>query len=357
MSMRNMITLPFLLLPFIFLGQSRSNKLKLNFHQKRIQHLYKKQKYERCITIGRNRNLSRENIDRVTYYYLALSYFRLYDNKKKGYLFDRSIRYLSYSNFNSNKLVNEIANHDTVLLNYIHEHLISLAKKESRFKLDKTKSKLKYANYIFNDSTDYLSVWLPPSPKPNVSKKITKKEKKKYLNIAQEIEDLFLNGYFSSSSLSVYMKSKLNIHLNELQSNMLDKVAGFYGMSETAGKNHNQNVVNLFHDLGYKNINDDETPWCAAFINYCAKQIGAKYPSGLRAKSWLSIGKLTNYPSPGDVIVFWRNSQKSSAGHVGLFISEDENYVYCLGGNQSDKVQISPFPKERILQYRKLTKK
>ncbi len=354
--MKIFISLSILILPFTLIGKEKNNDLKLNFNQKRIQSLYSRKKYDRCITIGRNR-LSKGNLDRVTYYYLALSCFRLYENNNKTYLFDRSLRYLDYSNHNTNQLVGLLANNDKVLLRLIHDHLIELAKKQFHSNRIKSKKKLKYAKDIFNDSIDYLAKWLPPIPKNGDLKSTKKKVKKHYLNIAHELKDLFDNGFFNTGSFSNFISDKLNIKLNQLQTKILDEAADYYGMSEKAGKIHNQDVVKLFHELGYKNINDDETPWCAAFMNYCAKHVGAQYPSGLRAKSWLTIGENTNKPKPGDVVVFWRNSKKSSSGHVGLYISESKDFVYCLGGNQGDKVQICPFPKERILQYKKLTLK
>ncbi len=352
--MKYFIALSIFFLPFFVFSQTNKKDFKLNLNQKRIQSLYDRTKYERCITIGRNR-LNKGNLDRVTYYYLALSCFKLYETNHKTYLFDRSMRYLDYSNYNTNQLVGLIANNDRHLLSLIHVHLIELAKNQFNSNRNKSKKKLKYARDIFNDYTDYLAIWSPPIPKHVDLKPRNKQEQSKYLNIAKELKDLFQKGYFSSSSFSNFISHKLNINLNQLQTDMLDEVAGFYGMSEKAGKIHNQNVVKLFHELGYKNINNDETPWCAAFINYCAKHIGAHYPSGLRAKSWLTVGENTKEPKPGDVVVFWRNSKKSSSGHVGLYISESKDFVYCLGGNQGDKVQICPFPKERILQYRKLT--
>ena len=354
--MKIFISLSILILPFNLIAKDNYSDLKLSFNQKRIQSLYSRKKYDRCITIGRKR-LSRGNLDRVTYYYLALSCFRLYENNHKTYLFDRSLRYLDYSNYNTNQLVGLLANNDKFLLQLIHDHLIELAQKQFHSNRTKSKKKLKYARDIFQDSTDYLAIWLPPVLKNEDLTSSNKKAQKHYLNVAQELKDLFDKGFFRTSSFSNFISDKLNVNLNQLQTNILDEAADYYGMTEKAGKIHNQNVVKLFHELGYKNINNDETPWCAAFINNCAKHIGAQYPSGLRAKSWLTVGENTKEPKPGDVVVFWRNSKKSSSGHVGLYISESKEFVYCLGGNQGDKVQICPFPKERILQYKKLTLK
>ena len=354
--MKYFLTISVLMIPFVLLSQNKANNDNLTFRQKRIQNLFKKEKYNKCISIGKNK-LAKGNLDRVSYYYLALSYFKLYNHNNKAYLFDRSIRYLDYSNFNSDNIVKSIAEDDEELLRFIHKQLIVLAKKDVNSDLKKSKKRLKYAISIFNDNTDYLSLWIQPKIKPVEHEELTNSTLKAYQNIAEELISLFNNGHFKSVLLSQFLQRKLSITLSPLQSNMLNKVAEFYGLAEFPGNSHNDNVVSLFHELGYKNINDDETPWCAAFMNYCAKQIGAQYPSGLRAKSWLDIGKGTKSPMPGDIIVFWRNNKKSTAGHVGMYITEDNDYVYCFGGNQADKVQICPFPKERIIQYRKLITK
>ena len=111
------------------LSQNKANNDNLTFRQKRIQNLFKREKYNKCISIGKNK-LAKGNLDRVSYYYLALSYFKLYDHNNKTYLFDRSIRYLDYSNFSSDNIVKSIAEDDEELLRFIHEQLILLAKSD-----------------------------------------------------------------------------------------------------------------------------------------------------------------------------------------------------------------------------------
>ncbi len=41
-------------------------------------------------------------------------------------------------------------------------------------------------------------------------------------------------------------------------------------------------------------------------------------------------------------------------GHVGFFAGVEEKSVLVLGGNQSDEVNVSPFPVARVLGVRRL---
>ena len=53
------------------------------------------------------------------------------------------MRYLDYSNYNTNQLVGLLANNDKFLLQLIHDHLIELAKKQFHSNRTKSKKKLK----------------------------------------------------------------------------------------------------------------------------------------------------------------------------------------------------------------------
>ena len=100
----------------------------------------------------------------------------------------------------------------------------------------------------------------------------------------------------------------------------------------------------------------DETAWCSAFVNWVAKTAGHEYTGKLTARSWLSVGESTNSPSPGDVVVLWRESPNSWKGHVGFFIKETNRFVYLLGGNQRNSVCIKAYSKNRILDFKRLKK-
>ena len=128
-----------------------------------------------------------------------------------------------------------------------------------------------------------------------------------------------------------------------------------YGVTEVRGAKDNPRVLDLFNELGF-NGNDlkDETSWCAAFVNAILKRAGMPYQRKLNARSFLQLGEQVFNPQLGDVVVFWREHPTSWKGHVGFYINETENYIYVLGGNQSNQVKISAYPKYRLLEYRRV---
>lgn len=128
-----------------------------------------------------------------------------------------------------------------------------------------------------------------------------------------------------------------------------------YGIKETPGKEDNPEVLKYFNEIGFDGEKlKDETAWCSAFINWVAKKSNRKYSKKLNARSWLKVGSVTSFPQVGDVVVFWRESINSWKGHVGLYIREDEKNIWVLGGNQKNQVSIAPYPKSRLLGYRRI---
>ena len=128
-----------------------------------------------------------------------------------------------------------------------------------------------------------------------------------------------------------------------------------YGVKAIAGDSHNSRILEYFREIGFQQIQDDETAWGAAFVNWVLSKVGQKYSSKLTARSLLNIGEATENPLIGDVCIFWRDSPTSWKGNVGFYINEDDESIYVLGGNQSSQVQIKGYPKERLLGIRRVT--
>jgi uncharacterized protein (TIGR02594 family) len=133
---------------------------------------------------------------------------------------------------------------------------------------------------------------------------------------------------------------------------MIRTAVGLYGTTEILGVKNNPKIVEFFHATGHRNINDDETHWCSAFIMYCAKMNGLSYPKNAVARSWMKVGKKVEQPRVGDLVVFgWGQSYH---GHVVIYLGETEGMIIGLGGNQDDEVNVTLFSKESILGYRRL---
>jgi len=126
-----------------------------------------------------------------------------------------------------------------------------------------------------------------------------------------------------------------------------------YGVKEIVGGEHNPVILGYLDDIGFGYINDDETPWCSTFVNWCALKAGLERTGKLNARSWLDIGEPVENGQLGDVVIFKRGT-KEWQGHVAIYIKETPNYIYVLGGNQGNQVNIRQYPKSDLLGFRRL---
>ena len=137
----------------------------------------------------------------------------------------------------------------------------------------------------------------------------------------------------------------------------------FLGITEGAGAMHNPLVLAMLK-LDARWVEDDETPWCSAFLNFVCFVIEVQRSRSLAARSWLLVGAsipLTDAQVGWDVVVLTRGGGKqpgpsvlSAPGHVGLYAGQDATHVLVLGGNQGNAVSLARFPKSRILSVRRL---
>jgi uncharacterized protein (TIGR02594 family) len=134
----------------------------------------------------------------------------------------------------------------------------------------------------------------------------------------------------------------------------LDIALKEYGVKAIFGDTHNPRVVKYSTDIGNTHVRTDEVAWCSEFVNWCLLQAGIKGTTSAVARSFLLWGEETQTPQLGDIVVFWRESRTSWKGHIGFYIGEVAGKVVTLGGNQSNEVNISRYPKETVLSYRKV---
>ncbi len=130
----------------------------------------------------------------------------------------------------------------------------------------------------------------------------------------------------------------------------LDIAKKYLGQAEITGRRDNQFILDCFKFTGYK-ADHDEVPWCAAFV--CRILAESKYKHTHSAAAVSFAGNEFGHPHtlvPGAVVVFrWASGQHhvSICHHV-----VDSQYVACIGGNQSDMVKISVFPRSAIMATR-----
>jgi len=137
----------------------------------------------------------------------------------------------------------------------------------------------------------------------------------------------------------------------------------FVGTEEVGGAMDNPQILAMLK-LDNNWPENDEVPWCSAFVNYICKLLRLPRSKSLLARSWLEVGKeisLTNAEAGFDVVVLKRGSgsqpgpeNTTASGHVGFYAGHSGNFVQVLGGNQADSVKVSSYDISRILSVRRL---
>jgi len=120
----------------------------------------------------------------------------------------------------------------------------------------------------------------------------------------------------------------------------MDAARRYIGAKEVKGARHNPDIVAMWRATGLP-YNDDETPWCAAFVGACLEQAGIPSTRKANARSYLDWGIPINRPAVGAVVVYWRGDRNGWSGHVGFVEGVDERgNILTLGGNQGDAVNV-----------------
>lgn len=138
----------------------------------------------------------------------------------------------------------------------------------------------------------------------------------------------------------------------------------FQGTAEVPGAVHNPAVLAMLR-LVDPMVDDDETPWCSAFVHYVAWVLDLPRAKSLRARSWLKVGRPVSIhdAQPGfDVVILTRGAHPAPAsviaapGHVGFFagLLLSPTRVVVLGGNQGNHVGHEEFSATRVLGVRRL---
>jgi uncharacterized protein (TIGR02594 family) len=137
----------------------------------------------------------------------------------------------------------------------------------------------------------------------------------------------------------------------------------FVGIVEVPGSTANPQILSMLK-LDQQWPQDDSVPWCSGFVNYVAWLLRLPRSKSLRARSWLTVGEVIHLEDaePGfDVVILKRGGGNQpgpnvidAPGHVGFFAGVDNEDVLVLGGNQSDSVRLSSYPKSRMLGVRRL---
>ena len=122
------------------------------------------------------------------------------------------------------------------------------------------------------------------------------------------------------------------------------------GIKEAPGNADNPRILEYAAATGL-GARDDAVAWCSSFVNWCMKQNDIPRTNSAAARSWLSWGVPLDEPRNGCVVVLKRGSNPAQ-GHVGFYVGDGASSIRVLGGNQSDQVKVSTYPKPMLLGYR-----
>lgn len=122
----------------------------------------------------------------------------------------------------------------------------------------------------------------------------------------------------------------------------------YIGTQEIPGSKSNQKIMEWATQLGgwvKSYYTNDDIPWCGLFVAECLREsdIEILIKNPLSALEWNKFG-IKCEPMFGAIMVFVR----SGGGHVGFYVSEDNESYHILGGNQSNAVNITRVGKDRF---------
>ncbi|MDO6777199.1 TIGR02594 family protein [Shewanella sp. 3_MG-2023] len=119
------------------------------------------------------------------------------------------------------------------------------------------------------------------------------------------------------------------------------------GESEVAGAKANPQILEYFKASKFWGSDDSggQNAWCGSFVAWVMKQNNFEpVKNAFRAKEWTNFGKPIYKPVYGAIGI----KSRQGGGHVAFVVgqSADGNYLFMLGGNQSNSVKVSKYKKE-----------
>ena len=133
-----------------------------------------------------------------------------------------------------------------------------------------------------------------------------------------------------------------------------DIARSYIGTTEGPGPADNPVIMEMYESVGHDWVEHDSVAWCAAFIGHCFERAGIRSTRKLTARSYLDWGVPIEVEDAqqGDIGIIPRGSS-SWQGHV-FFIDRIEGpWVWGLGGNQDDAVNVKRYPVSKLLGVRR----
>jgi uncharacterized protein (TIGR02594 family) len=331
----------------------------LTLNEFRVKYNYQKGKYQRSFLIAKN-NLQGQNTLPLISYCYALSLFKIQDQQLKPTVLDRVLNYLKISRLKRDDHVLILSTSDSLTLDKIKTKAIEFSEEEIKKFPGKTLKRLETLIAIYGDTAEIYKVYkLEELNRNQLNKKIKDSVlSNKISSVISENQLIYVKEKIETKNLIDTIEKMCEAKLTIDQKIVLKTAFQYNCVSRYPNKKNNPQIIEFFHDIGFKSIHDDDISWCAAFVNYCLKKNGYNYSHSLLAKDWLKTGIEIKNPLPGDVVVFWRGKKNGWQGHVAFYVREDKlnHLIYAYGGNQDGSVCLKPFPKSQVVSYRRPVK-
>lgn len=133
-----------------------------------------------------------------------------------------------------------------------------------------------------------------------------------------------------------------------------DIARSYIGLSEGPGPADNPVIMEMYASVGHDWVEHDSVAWCAAFVGHCLERAGIRSTRKLTARSYLDWGVPVEVvdAQQGDIGVIPRGSS-SWQGHVFFIDRIEGQWVWGLGGNQDDAVNVKRYPVAKLLGVRR----
>lgn len=123
------------------------------------------------------------------------------------------------------------------------------------------------------------------------------------------------------------------------------------GITETPGEGNNPKILAWAKMIGgdvQHSYVADSIPWCGLFVAHCLAEAGIQpVAAPLWALNWSKFGVKLKSPLFGCI----GTKERNGGGHVFFCVSQDDDYIHALGGNQSDQVNVTKILKSDIVSY------
>lgn len=133
-----------------------------------------------------------------------------------------------------------------------------------------------------------------------------------------------------------------------------DIARGYIGTTESPGLADNPVIMEMYASVGQTHVEHDSVAWCAAFVGHCLEKAGIRSTRKLTARSYLDWGIPIEVQDAqqGDIGIIPRGTS-SWQGHVFFIDRIEGKWVWGLGGNQDDAVNVKRYPVAKLLGVRR----